>query len=115
MDVSDGLALDCDRLARQSQVALELTIDALPIHKDAERAAKRDGSTALSHALNDGEDHELIALLPRSKRKLLEPGEPLAGVHVIGRARNQTPVGLILCQGDSREEWSGKGGWQHGA
>jgi len=115
MDVSDGLALDCDRLARQSQVALELNLDTLPVHKDAQRAAKRDGITALSHALNDGEDHELIALLPRSKRSLLEPGELLAGMHVIGQARKQTPVGLILCQGESREAWSGKGGWQHGA
>jgi hypothetical protein len=57
----------------------------------------------------------LIALLPRSKRRLLEPGELLAGMHVIGQARKQTPVGLILCQGESREAWSGKGGWQHGA
>lgn len=73
MDVSDGLALDLHRLARASDVAFELR--EVPIHRDARRAARASGLTALEHALEDGEDHELLACLPRrSAERLLAQG-----------------------------------------
>src|SRR5262249_59963842 len=64
MDVSDGLARDLARIAELSRVRIELGF--VPIHDDARRAARRDGRRALDHALDDGEDHELVATLPRS-------------------------------------------------
>ena len=73
MDVSDGLALDLHRLARASKVAFELL--KLPIHRDARRAARTSGRLPLEHALGDGEDHELLACLPRrSAERLLAQG-----------------------------------------
>lgn len=62
MDISDGLALDLSRLLAASEVGAVLDVDRIPIHADARRLAQQqpDGSDALSHALSDGEDFELL-------------------------------------------------------
>ena len=64
---------DLARIARQSGVCIEL--DSIPVHRDAQRRARKTGKDPVEHALLDGEDHELIACLPRaawerSQRKL---------------------------------------------
>ena len=64
IDVSDGLAKDLSRLASAS--GLDARLDAVPLHRDARRAAKASARTALEHALFDGEDHELVASLPEA-------------------------------------------------
>ena len=50
MDVSDGLVLDLQRIARASGVGVELDTAAVPL---------RDGAT-VADAFSDGEDYELI-------------------------------------------------------
>lgn len=113
MDVSDGLARDCDRLARQSELALEIITSDIPIHQDAHKASEQDGRSPLDHALNDGEDHELIALLPAERVHLLDEGAALHGLSLIGWARNSGPVGLGV-MGESGLETLAPGGWIHG-
>ncbi|QDU67569.1 thiamine-phosphate kinase [Engelhardtia mirabilis] len=82
IDVSDGLWLDASRLARASGVRLELSDPA--IHRDAVRLARRTGRTPLAHALIDGEDHELLATLPRAAAmRVLAAGLP--GARILGR------------------------------
>lgn len=74
MDVSDGLSLDLTRLAEESGVGAALELDRVPMADDARRLAEQlaDGSTALDHALSDGEDFELIlAVEPDEARRLL--------------------------------------------
>ncbi len=56
IDISDGLSRDLRHLTANA----ELDSNAIPIHADAVELAKRDGETALEHALHDGEDHELL-------------------------------------------------------
>jgi thiamine-monophosphate kinase len=56
MDISDGLALDLNRLCLASGVAAE--IDSIPL---------LDGAT-VNHALHDGEDYELLFTAPRGRR-----------------------------------------------
>ncbi|MBI5364208.1 MAG: thiamine-monophosphate kinase [Planctomycetes bacterium] len=107
MDVSDGLAWDLFRLARASKVAIELDLGAIPIHADARRRARASGRSALDHALHDGEDHELVALLaPRAARA--------SGCAVVGRVARGT--GLVLVHADGRRErWThARGGFEHG-
>lgn len=105
MDVSDGLAWDLYRLARASDV--RIVVEHVPVHKDAKRAAKASGRSALDHALHDGEDHELIATLPRPDR--------LAGsFDVIGRVEAGRGLRLEL-EGEDPRLWSPQeGGWRHG-
>ncbi len=106
MDVSDGLAWDLWRLARAAGVSIELR--RVPLHRDAHRAAKRSGRDPLDHALHDGEDHELVATLPR---RALVPG-----CVRIGSVRRGE--GLFLAPelvGDEGFWWNPRmGGWVHG-
>ncbi len=50
LDISDGLLADAARMARASQVAVELDPEDIPLYEDA----------ALPAALSDGEDYELL-------------------------------------------------------
>ncbi len=109
MDVSDGLALDLFRMARASGVAIELEAAAIPIHPDAAQAAAADGRSALAHALEDGEDHELLACLPGDSLGA-GPGAAWTKVGVVVEG-----AGLWIVAPDGRSQWRpGGGGWIHG-
>jgi thiamine-monophosphate kinase len=63
MDISDGLSLDLFRMCEASGTGAELYEEALDdvISDDARAAADDDGRSPLAHALEDGEDFELLA------------------------------------------------------
>lgn len=112
MDVSDGLAWDLFRLARAAGVAIELDTDALPLHRDAHRLARRTGRSALDHALHDGEDHELVATL--STRALARARRDGVELHVVGRVVRGRGLWLARA-GSVRRRWNPRaGGWKHG-
>jgi thiamine monophosphate kinase len=116
MDVSDGLAWDLFRLARASGVRARLL--EVPIHRDARRAASGGRRGALWHALHDGEDHELIAVMAAADaRRALEDGSPeLANVSMIGRMERGEGLvlGAALAGGEERDWHPKEGGWRHG-
>jgi thiamine-monophosphate kinase len=80
MDVSDGLSLDLWRMCQASGVGAVVETAAVPIAPDAQRWADQqgDGSTALEHALGDGEDFELILAVPAETATQLLAQQPLA-------------------------------------
>ncbi len=114
MDVSDGLARDLARLARTAGVRIDL--EHVPVHRDARRAARTSGRSARAHALEDGEDHELLATLaPRRARAALEHGVPGAPeLARIGRVRAGRGLWLRDEQSGAWRAWDGRGGWTHG-
>ncbi len=65
IDLSDGLAADLRHLIRQSRVGAELRREAIPVSRAAAQAASR--GAALRHALNDGEDFELLFAVPAAR------------------------------------------------
>ncbi len=95
MDLSDGLARDLPRLLN----GLGADLNAVPIHPDATRLAADTGRPPLWHALNDGEDYELLfaAATPPSDVASTRIGTVTDehAIHLDGR-----PVPL--------------GGWEHG-
>lgn len=99
MDVSDGLALDLHRMARASGVSFQL--DAVPIHRDARRLASESGRAPLDHALEDGEDHELIACLPRKAAFALLDQSGLDD------CPHATLLGRVVARGTHPVAWSG--------
>ena len=44
-------------------IGAELWADAIPVHADADAASRDDGVSTPDHALNDGEDFELLFAL----------------------------------------------------
>jgi thiamine-monophosphate kinase len=62
LDLSDGLAGDLRHILKASRVGAELLTSALPISREARRAAKANPSAKppLIAALTDGEDFELL-------------------------------------------------------
>lgn len=84
MDVSDGLAADLPRLAKASGVGAVVDAEAVPVSGAARRMGQSKeqrakgneqgerGMAALDHALNDGEDFELLFTVPDRKAAAFE-------------------------------------------
>lgn len=60
IDLSDGLSRDLRHICRQSGVGAGIESTKIPLHADALELSRRDGVAAIEHAVNDGEDHELL-------------------------------------------------------
>jgi thiamine-monophosphate kinase len=114
MDVSDGLALDLQRLAAASRVRIDL--EHVPIHEDARQIAGGDARRARLHALTDGEDHELLATLTpvRWQRVRAKAERRFPGLEVIGRVRAGHGLWVAGPAAGSFAPWRGRGGFVHG-
>lgn len=115
MDVSDGLARDLARIARASQVRIDL--ECVPTHADAEQLAAGSGRSAREHALHDGEDHELLATLAPGAWAAVEEQAMLRfpELSVVGRVRTGAGLWLAPVEGQPLQAWDGTGGWLHGS
>ncbi|MBI4880621.1 MAG: thiamine-monophosphate kinase [Planctomycetes bacterium] len=102
IDLSDGLSSDLGRLCAASGVGAEIEAERVPVSADAERAAQ-DGGSALAHALNDGEDYELLCALPPENGAALA-ADPLLGplVTCIGRCLMPDSGVLLRAGGATR-------------
>jgi thiamine-monophosphate kinase len=78
IDISDGLSSDLSHILTESGgLGAILDETAIPIHPDAREISLFDGRSALEHALSDGEDFELCAVVPAADlaRLLADPPE----------------------------------------
>ncbi len=100
IDLSDGLAGDLRHLLESSQVGAELLAAAIPISREAKRAARErpDAKSALSAALTDGEDFELLfSVASRDAVPLLDAWKarfPDLGLACIGKILAERGVRL---------------------
>lgn len=77
IDVSDGLSLDLSRLGAASGCGARVILDQIPLSQDATDHYGLS-STALEHALADGEDFELILAVPPGTAAQLLRDQPLS-------------------------------------
>jgi thiamine-monophosphate kinase len=86
IDISDGLSSDLDHiLAESGGLGAVLDAAAIPIHPDARAMSRRDGTSALDHALDDGEDFELcLAVAPDEAARLLATPPAPAAIYRVG-------------------------------
>lgn len=114
MDVSDGLAADVPRLAAASRCGARLRQEALPVSAAARRAAARDGIPAWRHALDDGEDFELLFTVRPESAEALERAwrrrfdTPCTRIGVMTARR----AGMEISR-DGRLERLAPGGYEH--
>lgn len=101
IDLSDGLSRDLAHICRDSGVGAVIDAGWIPIHDDA-IAVSRDGQSPLDHALNDGEDHELLLTgrLEGSNLPVIRIGEVVPGAQ-------------ITLLRDGRSETLSRRGWEH--
>jgi thiamine-monophosphate kinase len=111
MDLSDGLSTDLPRLCRASGVGARLRADRLPIHPDA-GAAPPPGRSPLEHALDDGEDFELLlAHAPLTPPTLAALDAQGVRLHEVGHVTDPSE-GLRLVRGDTVFPLVARG-WDH--
>ena len=98
MDVSDGLLLDADRMARASGVAIDIDSDALPRDEALVTTASAYNLDPLTWILGGGDDHALLATFPPDARmpegfvavgSVMDAVGPGARVRVDGREPDQ--------------------------
>ncbi|MEP0845345.1 MAG: thiamine-monophosphate kinase [Phycisphaerae bacterium] len=110
IDISDGLAIDLSRVCEESGCGADLDATRLDaaVHEDAHRLASQTGRTAREHALEDGEDFELIVVLrappPDADRKRF-------GLLPLGRMVAE--AGLFLRVADGSRAPLIPRGWEH--
>ena len=104
LDISDGLLLDADRLARASGLRAEITLAAVPRAAGVDLVAADCGTDPAILAATGGEDYQLLAALPPTTG--LEP-------HLIpvGRLVNGPP-GVVALR-DGVDVTPARLGWEH--
>ncbi|NLW49798.1 MAG: thiamine-monophosphate kinase [Candidatus Brocadiaceae bacterium] len=113
IDVSDGLSTDALHLAEAGGVGVRIRADAVPVSEDAGRMAGRTGRTPLWHALNDGEDYELLFCASRESAARLAADGGLGSlpVTVVGEVIEGADSSLIMADGSAVP--LRPGGWEH--
>jgi thiamine-monophosphate kinase len=112
IDLSDGLSSDLNHICRESKRGAIVEAAALPLSPAAAELARRDGRPAWEHALNDGEDFELLFTVTEADWNKLRAA-PLfdAGVAAVGRITAEPEVRLKMHDGSLRP--LPPGGYEH--
>lgn len=68
IDLTDGISKDLPKLLPDNGAA-SIDLTAIPIHEDAHILSRQSGEQPLKHALSDGEDYELLFIVPENADK----------------------------------------------
>jgi thiamine-monophosphate kinase len=114
IDASDGISTDLGHLIEESGCGAAIEAESVPISDHAFRLAESldDGSTPLEHALDDGEDFELILAVPPEEADRMLAEQPLdVPLTAIGRFVPERGLWLVDREGRRRE--MRPGGYEH--
>jgi thiamine-monophosphate kinase len=107
IDISDGLAADLGHLCAESGCGAVLQAERIPISPAALQLA--DGRSPLEHALEDGEDFELLFAVSPSEGERLLREQPLAGLTLYHIGRCVAEPGLWLEEDGQRRSLPPRG------
>ncbi len=103
MDVSDGLLIDAERMAKASRVGIEIDLDRVPL-SSAFVSVRGDGETARLFAATAGDDYQLLFTLPAGVK-------PPVAATAIGTCRAGS--GLTVTAGGRQVALPASLGWRH--
>jgi thiamine-monophosphate kinase len=107
IDITDGLAIDCDRVIEASGVGAVLDAEAvMAVASQAARALANDDTALREQVLRDGEDFELLVF------SACEPAEAEA-LGLFGVGDVVAPPGLRLRDADGNETPLSAQGYEH--
>ncbi len=110
IDISDGLISDLCHILDESGVGADVELDLVPIHTDVDTALSK--SERLKHALNDGEDFELLICVSESDAKTLAIDWPFdVALTRVGRITRDP--GCWSAGADGQRQALTKSGWEH--
>ena len=110
IDISDGLTADLAHILEESHLGAELWAEKIPLSEAAKLA--HDGRSPLDHALNDGEDFELLFTLSVSQAEnLLVKWNSDVPITQIGEIVENK--GIQLQRKDGTTESLSIDGWKH--
>ena len=114
IDISDGLASECQHLAKESRVGIEIQEDKIPLLSVTQKVAGAKGVPARDFALYGGDDYELLFTAPeRRAAKLAKAVEALGTrVTVIGRVVSGRPGVVMVSKGGERKRVT-RAGFDH--
>jgi thiamine-monophosphate kinase len=112
IDISDGLSSDLGHMCEESRCGAELFSRAMEsaISADARNLAARTGKEPMDHAINDGEDFELLAAIGISPSEL--PHLPL-NVQLLPIGRIVAEPGVSMIYPTGRRVEIRPGGYRH--
>jgi thiamine-monophosphate kinase len=102
IDISDGLSRDLAHICRASGAGAVVDAELIPIHSDAVELSNRDKISPLEHALNDGEDYELL---------FTAAAGAMEGAVRIGQMT--ADPGILLRDSHGNLKPLQEGGWEH--
>ena len=111
IDVSDGIASDCARIADRSGVRVEVLLPDLPVEEGVAAVAELAAMDPIELAATAGEDYELLVTVPEEGAPRAEAAAEEAGTSLtwIGRVREGSGVRLLGEDGTERS----LRGWDH--
>ena len=109
IDISDGLASELLHIAKQSGVGIQLFEDKIPIENLTKLAASDFGLSAITCAMNGGEDYELLFTVPQSD---YEKVNKMDDVSIIGVVREQSSGKNLIMRSDQIIPITAQG-WTH--
>jgi thiamine-monophosphate kinase len=109
IDISDGLASELLHLAKQSKVGIQLFEDKIPIENVTKLAASEFGLSAITCAMNGGEDYELLFTVPQSD---FEKVKKMEDVSIIGVVREESSGKNLIMRSDQIIPITAQG-WTH--
>ena len=108
MDISDGLSIDLNRMMEASGTGAIIDSMSIPIHNDV--SSTLSAADRILHAMNDGEDFELLFAAPAFLSESTQPnGWPFIK---IGHVTNLPGIYQIKTA-DGKASNLAEGGWQH--